>query len=89
MGIAALVLGIAGLLFSLFGPFGFIGAILASVILAIIYTSMVDRIHSTLAFMPILSPSPLLWWVTLGLLVAGTAIGALGSFISLRKFLRV
>lgn len=68
---------------------GFIGAILASVILAIIYTSMVDRIHSTLAFMPILSPSPLLWWVTLGLLVAGTAIGAVGSFISLRKFLRV
>lgn len=68
---------------------GLIGAILASVILAIIYTSMVARIHSTLAFMPILSPSPLLWWVTLGLLVAGTAIGALGSFISLRKFLRV
>lgn len=68
---------------------GFIGAIIASLILAIIYATIVDKIHGTLQFMPILSASPLLWWVTLGLLIVGTAIGALGSFISLRKFLRV
>ena len=68
---------------------GFIGAVLASFILSIIYRSVVDKIHGTLTFLPVLSPSPLLWWVTFGLLIAGTAIGALGSFISLRKFLRV
>ena len=68
---------------------GFIGAVLASLILSVIYRSVVDKIHGTLTFLPVLSPSPLLWWVTFGLLIAGTAIGALGSFISLRKFLRV
>ena len=68
---------------------GFIGAVLASFVLSIIYRSVVDKIHGTLTFLPVLSPSPLLWWVTFGLLIAGTAIGALGSFISLRKFLRV
>ena len=68
---------------------GFIGAVLASFVLSIIYRSVVDKIHGTLTFLPVLSPSPLRWWLTFGLLIAGTAIGALGSFISLRKFVRV
>ena len=68
---------------------GFFGAVLASVLINSIYSGLLERIHATLAFLPLLSPSPLLLYVDLFLLVAGTGIGALGSYISLRKFLRV
>lgn len=68
---------------------GFFGAILASLLINSIYSALLDRIHATLAFLPLLPPSPLLGYVTLFLLAAGTGIGALGSYISLRKFLRV
>ena len=68
---------------------GFFGAVLASVLINSIYSGLLERIHATLAFLPLLSPSPLLLYVDLFLLVAGTGIGAMGSYISLRKFLRV
>lgn len=68
---------------------GFMGAVLASMLINSIYVAMLERIHATLAFLPLLPASPLLKYVTLFLLVAGTGIGALGSYISLRKFLRV
>lgn len=67
---------------------GFMGAVIASILINIIYAAMLDRIYATLAFLPML-PLSLLTYVTIFLLVAGTCIGALGSFISLRKFLRV
>ena len=68
---------------------GFFGAILASIFINSIYSGLLERIHATLAFLPLLPASPLLLYVDLFLLVAGTGIGALGSYISLRKFLRV
>ena len=68
---------------------GFFGAVIASLCLNSIYAGILERIHATLAFLPLLSTSPLLIYVTLFLLAAGTGIGALGSYISLRKFLRV
>ena len=68
---------------------GFFGAVIASLCLNSIYAGILERIHATLAFLPLLPTSPLLWYVTLFLLAAGTGIGALGSYISLRKFLRV
>lgn len=68
---------------------GFFGAILASIFINSIYSGLLERIHATLAFLPLLPASPLLFYVDLFLLVAGTGIGALGSYISLRKFLRV
>ena len=68
---------------------GFFGAVLASVLINSIYSGLLERIHATLAFLPLLPSSPLLFYVDLFLLVAGTGIGALGSYISLRKFLRV
>lgn len=68
---------------------GFMGAITSSILLSAIYASLMDSVHATLAFFPILPASPLLTYVTCFLLVAGTGIGALGSYISLRKFLRV
>ena len=68
---------------------GFFGAVVAFVLINSIYASLLERIHATLAFLPLLPTSPLLLYVDLFLLVAGTGIGALGSYISLRKFLRV
>lgn len=68
---------------------GFFGAVVASFFINGIYSALLERIHATLAFLPLLPASPLLMYVDLFLLVAGTGIGALGSYISLRKFLRV
>ena len=68
---------------------GFFGAVLASVLINSIYSGLLERIHAMLAFLPLLPTSPLLIYVDLFLLIAGTGIGALGSYISLRKFLQV
>ncbi|MDY6029818.1 MAG: permease-like cell division protein FtsX [Acidaminococcaceae bacterium] len=68
---------------------GFLGAVIASVLIWFIYGALVSKIHATLTFLPLLPLSPLLKYITLFLLAAGMGIGALGSFISLRKFLRV
>ena len=67
----------------------FFGAVIASVCINSLYAGLLERIHATLAFLPLLPTSPLLFYVTIFLLAAGTGIGALGSYISLRKFLRV
>ena len=68
---------------------GFFGAVIASVIINGTYGALLGKIHATLAFLPMLPTTPLLYYVTFSLLVAGTGIGALGSYISLRKFLKV
>ena len=68
---------------------GFFGAVIAFLLINSIYSGLLERIHATLAFLPLLPSSPLLLYVDLFLLFAGTGIGALGSYISLRKFLRV
>ena len=68
---------------------GFFGAVVAFILINSIYSGLLTRIHATLAFLPLLPTSPLLFYVDLFLLVAGTGIGALGSYISVRKFLRV
>lgn len=68
---------------------GFLGAIIANILLNISYSSLMSTIHATLAFLPLLPTQPLMTYMTIFLLLAGIGIGALGSYISLRKFLRV
>lgn len=68
---------------------GFCGAVISSLLINVTYSALLNSIHATLAFLPMLSATPLLYYVTVFLLIAGTGIGALGSFISLRKFLTV
>ena len=68
---------------------GFCGAVIAALLIDGTYSAFLSKIHATLAFLPMLDATPLLYYVTAFLLVAGTGIGALGSFISLRKFLKV
>jgi cell division transport system permease protein len=68
---------------------GFFGAVIANLLLNISYASMMATIHKVLAFLPLLPTQPLMTYMTIFLLLAGVGIGALGSYISLHKFLRV
>ena len=68
---------------------GLVGSGLACVLIGVVYSVIVEQIHSTLAFMPILPKQPLLGNVSLLIVFLGMTIGAIGSFISLKKFLKV
>lgn len=68
---------------------GFIGAIVATVILRNLYSTLTAQIYQTMAFLPLIPEQPFLNQVTFLMLVVGTAIGALGSTISLKRFMNV
>ena len=68
---------------------GFGGALLAVLALNKAYALMVDKIYGTLAFLPVIPSYPFLTRISLVMLVAGAIIGALGSTLSLRRFMRV
>ena len=68
---------------------GFLGSLIAIILLIWIYGMVIDKIHASLAFFPLVPRYPLLVYNSLFLLFIGTSIGALGSSISLRKFLKV
>lgn len=68
---------------------GLIGAGIASVALYQGYNAILARIYATLAFFPMLPTWPTMGYLCAVLVVVGTLIGALGSSISLRKFLDV
>lgn len=68
---------------------GLFGSLLAVILLSWVYSMIVDQVHASLAFLPMVPRWPMLPYASLLLVIAGTGIGALGSSISLRKFLRV
>lgn len=68
---------------------GLVGGGVACILIGVVYSVIVEQIHSTLAFMPILPKQPLLGNVSLLIVFLGMTIGAIGSFISLKKFLKV
>lgn len=68
---------------------GCIGGFIAAVALRSFYAAMVAKIYSTLAFFPLMPQYPFMNYVTLAILLAGIVIGAIGSVISLKRFLRV
>ncbi len=68
---------------------GFSGGIIAAVLLNSIYSALVVKVYSTLAFFPLIPEYPFLLYVTLVILFSGMVIGALGSTISLKRFLKV
>ncbi len=68
---------------------GLAGAFISVLLLAEAYSALLSQAQSTLAFLPLIPRQPFLMQVSVVLLVSGTAIGALGSAISLRKFLDV
>jgi cell division transport system permease protein len=68
---------------------GFLGALVAVLVLVKTYSVITGHVAESIAFLPILPSQPMLAYLTSFLLAVGTAIGALGSTISLRKFLKV
>lgn len=68
---------------------GFGGALVAVLLLSQSYGALVSQVYQSLAFLPIIPRYPFITHISLVLLVVGTTIGALGSTISLKKFMKV
>jgi len=68
---------------------GSLGAAISSLLLTQLYGMVTGQVYGTLAFLPLLPRYPMLGYVNIFLLLAGVAIGALGSIISVKKFLKV
>lgn len=68
---------------------GLIGSLVAVLLLFWSYSSLLENVSVSLAFIQLVSEPDLLWKISMGMIVAGTSLGALGSVISLRKFLKV
>jgi len=68
---------------------GLLGACISAFILTTLYSMSIGKVQAALAFMPVYNTWPLMIWIWIVLLLAGSMIGALGSYISLRKFLQV
>lgn len=68
---------------------GFGGALCAVLILSQTYSALTDKVYESLAFLPLIPKNPFLTNISMILLIVGTAIGALGSTISLKRFMKV
>lgn len=68
---------------------GFIGSIVATMILRNSYGAVVAKIYDTLTFLPLIPEQPFLNHLSILMIVVGTLIGALGSTISLKRFMKV
>lgn len=68
---------------------GLVGGLLASATVGVTYDWLSGYVQNTLAFLPVVQNPMLFWQVLSGLLVSGMAIGAVGTAISLRQFLKI
>ena len=68
---------------------GFGGALIAVVLLNETYAVLTEQVYESLAFLPLIPKRPFLTNLSIVLLVLGTTIGALGSTISLKRFMKV
>lgn len=76
--------------FMLEGVFlGVIGALVAGGLTAWGYLRLVPGLQQSVPFLPVVQPAMVLLDLTLGLLLLGAVLGAIGSLISLRRFLKV
>lgn len=68
---------------------GFVGAAIAVGGINLFYTELTKNIASTVSFLPLMTDRTALEEIFKNLLIMGTALGALGSAISLHRFLKV
>ena len=68
---------------------GFGGALIATLILRTSYSAITNQIYQSFMFLPLIPQYPFLTNLTILLIVLGMIIGALGSAISLKKFMKV
>lgn len=68
---------------------GFGGAVVAVILLNQTYGALLHQVYESLAFLPLIPQYPFITEISIILMITGTVIGALGSTISLRKFMQV
>ena len=68
---------------------GFVGGIIAALVLRSFYAAMAAKIYDTLAFFPLMPQYPFMNYVAIAIILSGMAIGAIGSTISLKRFFKV
>jgi cell division transport system permease protein len=68
---------------------GFSGALIAVVLLGEAYSIFTSQVYRSLAFLPLIPKYPFITNIGICLLVVGTVIGAVGSTISLKRFMKV
>lgn len=68
---------------------GVLGAAIASGGIYLLKVSFFDQVRSQIQWLPLSLDLTVFWQITGGLLLGGLAIGALGSGIALRRFLKV
>lgn len=67
---------------------GVIGAALASVLIDISYRIIVPQLQKSISFLPILLPGAIMPYLNIGIITMGCLVGALGSFISVNRYLK-
>lgn len=68
---------------------GLVGGGIAAICLRIIYHQITEEIYEAMAFFPLIPEHPFIDYVTITILICGIIIGASGSTISLKRFLKV
>ena len=68
---------------------GVAGAAVAAAVAWMGYSALVETLTAAVPFVPILEQEPLVWNLSKLLLALGAVIGAIGSAVSVRRFLRV
>jgi cell division transport system permease protein len=68
---------------------GFVGAVIASGCVWQFYRFISGEVHRTLAFLPIIGMYPFIYQLMGILVIAGMVIGAIGSTISLKRYMKV
>ena len=66
-----------------------VGALLADVVLYLGYDAILHYITERITFVTLLQDTQLMYLIMLVLLVGGTLLGALGSNIAIKKYLKV
>lgn len=68
---------------------GFFGALVSVLLLGKTYGVLTAQIYESLAFLPIIPQHPFIRNISIVLVIVGTVIGAAGSAISIRKYMKV
>lgn len=68
---------------------GFIGGDIAAVLLRLAYMALTQKVYDMMAFFPLIPLYPFLTYITAAIIASGIVIGALGSVISIKRYLEV
>lgn len=67
---------------------GFVGASLAAIAIDVGYRLVVPHMQRSIAFIPVIAPNDLMPYVCVGLAGIGCLVGAIGSLISVNRYLK-